>query len=236
MNESAFKEILGEAIKSGLAEFDNAPEHKFSLKHRLAMKYIFAKFARNVSRLKSGEVDKDDSIIEYKSRVSLRQRLIVVLLIFILLSFLVGWVVVFVSDKFSGTVYSDNTQLTAVDVEDCPNEIEIKYIFASVPSGFDLIKTSSSPTTFYILYENSSTGQTITLRQWVKAKFKPRYNTERHNFEEVIVNGKAGLYIDFSYGSNYQTLLVWDNTDYILEVVADLTKSETIDLVKFDRN
>lgn len=52
MSESAFREILGEAIKSELAEFDNVPVHKFSLKHRLAMKRIFAKFERNASKMK----------------------------------------------------------------------------------------------------------------------------------------------------------------------------------------
>lgn len=236
MSESAFREILGEAIKSELAEFDNVPVHKFSLKHRLAMKRIFAKFERNASKMKKEAKAEEGQKVEYKPRVSLRQRLIVALLIFILLSFLVGWVVVFVSDKFHGTVYSDNTQLTAVDIENSPNKIEYKYVLAFVPDGFEMIETEYSSIDAYTRYKNKSTGQGITLRQWVKSEFKPHYNTEHHHFEEITINGNAGLYIDFSSAAYCQTLLVWDNEDYILEIVADLNKTDTENLAVFNKN
>lgn len=142
----------------------------------------------------------------------------------------------FVSDKFHGTVYSDNTQLTAVDIENSPNKIEYKYVLAFVPDGFEMIETDFSSIDVYTRYKNESTGQEITLRQWVKSEFKPHYNTEHHHFEEVTVNGYTGLYIDFSYGTYCHTLLVWDNEDYILEIVADLNKSDTENLAVFNKN
>lgn len=236
MNESVFKEILGEALKCGLAEFDNAPEHKFSLKHRRAMKRIFAKFARNVRKLNNGEKAEYAVTVEYKPRLNIRQRILFITIIIILMTFLVGWVVVFVSEKFHGTVYSDNTQLTAIKIEGSPTTIEYKYALASIPDDFEIIETNSSPKNAYTRYKNKQTGQGITIRQWVKEEFEPHYNTENHHFEEVTVNGKAGLYIDFSEGTYSQTLLVWDNEDYILEIVADLTKTATMDLVKFNKN
>ena len=236
MNESAFKEVLGDALKCGLAEFDNAPEHKFSLKHRLAMKRIFAKYARNLRKLKNETMARNSVTVEYKPRLNIRQRILFITIVIILMTFLVGWVVVFVSEKFHGTVYHDNTQLTAVDRENCPDKIEYKYVLASAPNGFDLTKTTSSPTTFYALYMNSTTGQTITLRQWVKAEFMPHYNTEEYYFEEITVNGKTGLYIDLSEETYSRTLLLWDNTDYILEMVADLNKFETLNLVNLNKS
>lgn len=101
MNESIFKEILGEALKRDLAKYDNAPDHKFSLKHRLAMKYIFAKYARNVRKLKKEETIKYSVTVEHKPRSNLKYRIITALLIIVLMSLLVGWVIVFTSEKLS---------------------------------------------------------------------------------------------------------------------------------------
>ena len=100
MNESVFKEILGDALKCGLAEFDNALKHKFSLKHRFAMKHIFAKFAPNASKLEN-EVKAETTVtVEYKPRLNIRQQILFITIIVILMSFLVGWVIVFVLEKF----------------------------------------------------------------------------------------------------------------------------------------
>ncbi|MDE7361373.1 MAG: hypothetical protein K2N38_05515 [Oscillospiraceae bacterium] len=101
MNESVFKEILGEALKSGLEEFDNAPEHMFSLKHRLAMKRIFAKYDRNVRKLK--ETNAENFVIEYEPRLNIRQRIIFITIVIILMIFLVGCVTVLVSDMYVRT-------------------------------------------------------------------------------------------------------------------------------------
>lgn len=230
LNESAFKEVLGDALKCGLAEFDNAPEHKFSLKHRLAMKRIFAKFVRNVCKLKNETMAGNTVTVEYKPRLNFGKRILFFAIVIILMTFLVGWVVVFVSEKFHGTVYSDNTQLTAVDVKNCPKTIEYKYNIGFVPDGFEIIETDLTPNEAYTLYMNSATEQTITLRQLVKEEFQPHYNTEDHYFEEITVNGKKGLYIDFSEEKCSQSLLVWDNEDYILEIVANLNKDEVLNL------
>lgn len=235
MNESVFKEILGEALKRDLEKYDNAPDHKFSLKHRLAMKRIFAKYARNVRKLKKEEKIKEAATVEYKPRLNLKYRVITALLIIVLMSLLVGWVVVFTSEKFHGTVYHNNTQLTAVETKNSPTTIEYKYVFAFVPEGFELKKTGISPSNVYSFYSNPITGQEITLIQWVKANFDPHYNTEHHHFEELTINGKLGLYIDFSDTTNSNTLLVWDNEDYIIEIVADLDKTETLNLVNFNK-
>lgn len=235
MNESVFKEILGEALKRDLAKYDNAPDHKFSLKHRLAMKYIFAKYARNVSKLKKEETIKYSVTVEHKPRSNLKYRIITALLIIVLMSLLVGWGVVFTSEKFHGTVYHNNTQLFAVETENSPTTIEYKYVFAFVPEGFELKKTGISPSNVYSFYSNPTTGQEITLIQWVKTKFNPHYNTEHYQFEELTINGKAGLCIDFSDTTNFNTLLVWDNEDYIIEIVADLNKTEALNLANFDK-
>lgn len=228
MSEKMFKEILAESAQWEYAEFDNVPEHKFSFKHRLAMKHIFARFAKNVRQLENKS--EAHMTIKYKSRLNLRQRIIIVMLIVILMALLVGWVAIFVSEKFHGTVYRDNTQIIAVDIENCPQTIEDQYVLAYIPDGFEMIETIPTPTNVYTLYFNQLNNQTITLYQSVKTDFSPHYDTENFYIEEVDVNGRTVLCIDFGDETFSQSLVLWDNGDYIMEVVADLDKSETLNL------
>ena len=84
MNEYVFKEILGESLKREFAEFDNAPGHKFSLKHRLSMKRVFVKYKKNTHKTIELSYEK---IPRYR----LKQKLIIVLVIIILMTLITGW-------------------------------------------------------------------------------------------------------------------------------------------------
>lgn len=92
MSEDIFKEILGMALASEFSEFDNMPEHKFSLKHRLAMKRVFARFARNVRKSERKNDMKIAQISNHRTGMGLKKRLIVAVIIVFLASFLVGWI------------------------------------------------------------------------------------------------------------------------------------------------
>ncbi len=230
MNEDVFKDILAKAVDHEFAEFNNVPEHKFSLKHRIAMNRIFARYERNVRKLRESKAVSVPSAYEHKPRRSLKQRILIATVIVILMTFLAGWVVVFVSEKFHGTVYRDNTRLIAVDTENCPQTIEYRYALASVPDGFEFVETNSSPIHVYTQYKNELTGQGITLYQWVKSEYSSNLNTENYDLKEVDIGGKTGLYIDFSTGSYDHSFIVWDNGDYIIEIMADLDKEFLIKL------
>ncbi len=93
-NETVFKEILGKLIESEFAEFDNPPEHKFSLRHRLAMKRIFARYEKNVRKLKKAEETDDTSFQSEKMPYyTLKQRLIYALVIILIMTMLTGCVI-----------------------------------------------------------------------------------------------------------------------------------------------
>lgn len=119
MNENVFAEILGESLKREYAKFDDAPEHKFSLKHRLAMRRIFSRYGRT----------------RKEPRVtcrSLKRRVFIALVIVIFLTFLVGWLVMSNWENFRGVKYVDNTHIFPNDIENCPETIEYIYSLAHV--------------------------------------------------------------------------------------------------------
>lgn len=96
-NETIFKEILGEWVESEFAEFDDPPEHKFSLRHRLAMKRIFARYEKNVHRLKKADETDDIAYAPLQSEkmpyYTLKQRLIYALVIILIMTMLTGCVI-----------------------------------------------------------------------------------------------------------------------------------------------
>ena len=56
MNESVFREILGESLRREFAEFDNAPEHKFSLDTAYGLVFPDSRHYRGADRLAKSEV------------------------------------------------------------------------------------------------------------------------------------------------------------------------------------
>lgn len=235
MSENVLKEIMLEVHRIECDVIEDLPDYKPTLRHRLAMKRIFARFEKNTRKLRSAGTIQESPITEHKARRSIKQRLIIAVLIIILMVFLVGWVVVFVSEKFHGTVYEDNTQLFVVDLENCPQMIEYQYALADIPEGFKLIETIPSSTNVYTLYSNELTGQVITLNQWVKSHFSLHYNTEENTFEEIRINDTIGLYIDFSHNDKNNSTIIWDNEDYIIEISADLDKNNTMSLLNITK-
>lgn len=214
MSEEVFRNILGEALERDLAGYDNVPEHKFSLRHRLAMKRILSGAVRRTVQKRS------------------LKRTLLIAAVLVFLAVIVGAVVVFRSENFGGTVYHDYTEMFAAKIEGSPKTIEYKYALDYVPEGFEIVDTDSSPIDVYTLYMNKSTKQTIALSQWVKENFEPHYNTEHRSLEEVIINDSTGLCIDFSHDDYKSTVVAWDIGDYIIQIDANLDKESALNLCK----
>ena len=235
MTEDVLKEIMLEVHRIECGVTDDLPDFKPSLRHRLAMKRIFARFERNARKLRNARSIQKPPITEHRTgRYSIKQRVLIAMLTIILMTLLAGCVnaiVKFFSEHFNGTVYEDNTQLFVTNLENCPQTIEYQYVFTNVPEGFELIETISSPISVYTLYLNSATEQVITLNQWVKSHFAPHYNTEKNTFEEIKINDTMGLFIDLSSDKRNNSVFIWDNEDYIIEISADLDKNIALDLL-----
>lgn len=232
MNENILEEIVAESYRREYEQYGNAPEHRFSIKHKFNMKRIFARYARNVNKLKQTEQKEYFEEADYGRRLSPRQKLLVAVLVIILMSLLVGWVAVFISRNFHGTVYHDYTQIFPVDTDNCPQRIECRYELSEIPDRFELVETVSSPTIVSTKYKNKSTGVTFAIVQNVKSHYDPNINTEHQKIEEIDINGNIGLCLDFSDDKHSSSLIVWDNGDYIIDIGGNLPKDVLANLAK----
>lgn len=224
MNENGLKDVLTEICEEEKAELNKFPPFKPSLRHRLAMKRIFCMFEKK-THVPASDPPKALAPKSKHFRLSAKHIILFAAIIFLML--FTGFVIIYFSKNFYGTVYNDNTHLFAVDTENCPATIEYEYYLPELPEGFEMVKHDSSLFDVYTLYENKF-GQGITLTQSTKEMFDAHYNTEHHDFEEIEINGHSGLCLDFSDGS----ILIWDNGDYILELNGNLPKNELIFLAE----
>lgn len=220
MSESIINGILEEIYGKEFEELDKLPEVKTSFRHKLAMKKIFSDFEKNTRK---------NADFHCNKHISTKRRMLLIIAIIICAVMLqTGQAVMYFSPSFSGTVYRDNTHLYAVNTDNCPQFIEKEYILSRLPHEFEEVDYDSSPFSISHIYENKSTGQNILFTQCVKSVFNCHYNTENHQFEEIDINGHAALCIEFSNSS----VIAWDNGDYILQIGADLSKSDVLDLAK----
>lgn len=224
MCESIFASIIDEMAERELARYSEIPPFKTSKKHDRAMQKIFKRYERNTRRLRPQA--------EIKAR-TMRKRIIVALVVIILAVFTGFTAAYFISRSFRGEVYSDNTQLFPINMENCPTVIEDEYYLSELPEGFKKTSTRSNLFSMTAIHENSQTGQTITFRQWAKPEFDSvHYNTEKAKLVEVEINGHSGVFLDLSNDNQNFTQVIWDNGDYILLLAGNLSKTELFNLAK----
>lgn len=227
MNENDFKAILAEICDEEIFELNKFPPFKTSLRHKLAMRKIFADFNKITRKVAN---TCENKLLSQHAPLSLRKRLIIALAMIICAALMTGFIAVYVSRNFHGKVYSDNTNLFAVDTENCLITIEYEYYLPELINGFEIVEHVQTQTDVYTRYENTSTCQDVTLIQCTKNCFDTHYNTEYHDFEEIEINGHNGVCLDLSNDECDGSILVWDNGDYILELYGNLSKSELVDL------
>ena len=225
MNEITLDEILIAAHDAEFSQYDNGPEHVFSRKHNRAMKRIFKAYEKRIALLNSDVMDKRNVISHFRWN---RKTVIVMLMVFFL-AVLVGCsAIIYYLGGFKIDVHTDNTQLFPIDLTGCPQSIEEVYYLSEPPSDFELLEESISDISVYTAYINSATGKTITFHQSIKTAFAPHYNTENNKLEEISIGEHFGIGLE----GNKSYIVAWDNGDYILEISADLSKSEVLNLAE----
>lgn len=230
MNENILKDISEEISAEELSELEQMPPFKPSLRHRFAMRRIFAEYEKNNSR--QAHAAPAPSSVEDGSRKITVKRLIIIFAAIACAALLTGAVTVYISKNFHGSVYSDNTRLFAVNTKNCPTVIEHEYYLSELPEGYELLDYDRDPMSVYKCYYDLSSKQIIIFTQYIKSEFEVHYNTEHHSFEEIEINGQYGLYLDLGDSECIHALAVWDNGEYILQIVGDLPKTDIINLAK----
>lgn len=202
---------------------------KFSFRHRTTMKRIFKQFEQNKKKMVDSNVNDARGNILGHGQISFRNRLILVALIIVFLAVVTGFVIMFMSGGFNGTVYQNNTHLFPVDTDNCPSTIEKVYSLSVIPEGYELCEYTSNDIDVYTLYRNSK-NQRLVVRQTVKSEFNIHINTEGYDLQETNVNGCDAVFIEYTNDQGVGSMVIWDNEDYIIELSGNFNKFELLNL------
>lgn len=214
MSEEIIKEVLIEAYDIEFAELDRFKRHAFSRAHKRKMKALFNSLYNNSSEVK-----------DLHPKLRYHRRLSLVLVLIIMMILLGITVVAIATNGFKFTTKPTHTQVLAVGWEEAPEIIE-NYYTIDVPDGFVLEDNSGSNLVHTVEYTKDN--EFIKFRQFAKKSYNATYNTEGYEYEELIIDDHNAFYIQWN---NYN-LLVWDNTDYVLEIQSTMHKESLIELAK----
>ena len=214
MSEELLILALQEACEREFAEFETGEKHVFSLRHRRRMKKIIKQYYSGPK-------------IDNTVKIPLRKRILIAIYVIILATILCVGVVAIATNGFKFDKKDDHTEALTINWENSPKTIDDIYYLSALPEEFETVESNINTTIANFVFEDYS-GKIIKLRQIVKEDFPNNYNTEGYDLEEITVGDNNGFLID--YGS--ELLLVWDNGDYIIELIGNFTKEELLCLAK----
>ena len=225
MNKSySVGDLMAMYYENEFSAFEEIALPKFSAKHNRKMKKAFDIFAKN-----RVSAHNQPMTMVTKRPLSIRKQILIAAIIIVSLAFITGCVIAFISNSFCGTVYNDNTYLFALDIGDSPTVIEEEYTLSVIPDGYELYESSSSSINKFTVYRNNDNKE-LVFGQTVKSKYNSHINTEGYDIEEIFVNGCDAIYVEYQRETGIDSLVVWNNDEYILELHGNFAKEELIDL------
>ncbi len=216
MSNELFKNILQKACDEEFAEYETSEEHKFSIRHRRKMKKLFREYDKKCA----------SNVLEKKT-IRFRRCIAAVVtaaVVLITLCITVGAL----TGGFKHIQESDHTEIFNIDFENAPQTIEYLYYISALPSEYKLKNSDVNIDISANFAYETDDGHIFSFGQIVKSAYKGYINTEKYKMEEIIIDNKNGVFIAFEN----ESLLVWDNGDYVLEIYGDFTKDEMLVLAK----
>lgn len=221
-------DIMSMYYEKEFLTIDEVTCSQFSSKHSRRMKKAFNSFAKNKDSICCQHIT-----TKAKKSLSIRNRIILAAIIIVFLALVTGCVIAFISDSFRGTVYNDNTHLFAFDTSGSPSHIEKVYTLSVIPEGYELYDITQSSFSTITVYKDMNNNE-FHFIQRTKEEFNPHINTEGFEFEEMVINGCEAVCVDYSSDKNAETLVIWNNKEYILSIEGNFTKYELLNLANIN--
>ncbi|MBO6230889.1 MAG: DUF4367 domain-containing protein [Ruminiclostridium sp.] len=223
MIEDVFYNALAAEAAATVSAVCDMPKHRFSAGYKRRKRALIKAYRRS---------QKNHTELSYTPpRVHTKLKYLWLAIILACVLVLTGFVFMYFSDGFKGKVYHDHTNLFAVNTEGCPTSIEKVYELSVLPEEYKLCDTNKGYSVAEKVYKNNA-GEKIIIRQFVKSEFNIALNTEGYEIVETKVNWHDAIYIDFNTKGKVGALVIWDSKDYILELCADLSLEEVLNMAR----
>ncbi len=222
MADYTIEDVFEEVYRREFAEFDDLeslPDPHPSLRHKIRMNRIFKRFRKNTAKL-------------YAVHIRFSRRTVLAFLMIILLATISACAAIKIIGDFLYEVHEDNTQLRVADAGGAPEFIEDIYEITALPEGYVCTTETFIKIIHTYIFTKESTGETLTLCQMAKPSYNGHYDNEGFILQDIKIDGQPAIFIDYSEDDTICGLLIWDNGEYIFELVGYYTKDELIDMAK----
>lgn len=210
MDELLFEEIMIAAYEKEFSEYDNAPQHHFSLRHRRKMKKLFKEYGITYSE-------------KSKINIKMSKRLLYVAVIIVTAVLLGITAIAVATGGFKFDSKPEYTMVLSEGWENAPDTLEYLYQL-EVPDGFT--RTEYIPDIGYSKFQRGV--EYFIFTQSVKCDYNATYNTEGYEIEELMFDDNKAFFIQWEDVS----VLACDNGDYILEICGTLSNADMQNLLK----
>jgi len=134
---------------------------------------------------------------------------------------------------FIKSIFSDHTVVSTESGTDkgYPEQIEEEYYISELPEGFEATNTIRTNDSIIIEYfmNGDYSSDYVLFSQYTKSSYKANYDNDHNQFDEEIDNEEQKYLI---ISNEYDTTFIWDNGQYIFEIVSNLPKNEALILCK----
>lgn len=223
------KDVLEEICAEEYALPENAPRHRFTLKHRRAMRGIL--YHDNLP----------------KTRIPLKRRAVIIALV-VVLAVITGAASIiryggfrFVKDRIEGYDYF---MMFAENAENCPKTIEKICYNENMPEKYKVLDElchdyDDSVIKFYYDSETavgSNGGHPyVRVRQETKSSFENPVQPEQDKVSSIEIKGYNGIWvkhsIDLDEGEFIFNTVIWDCGEYIHIVDGTVSKEELLAVI-----
>jgi hypothetical protein len=208
---------LDEIYETEFDKYKTRKKHFFSFKHRRMMRKLF----KELDAKPKSEVTTE--VYTYKAKKRRPAALVIAIIFSVLLSIVAGAVAIY---SFGFKKQTDHTIAFSENIENAPTSVEYVYVIEPLPDGY--IESTRTKGMLFCDITYQKDKDILKLSQYAKKDYMCSYNTEEYDIEKIDVAGHDGFIIEFKD----DTVLVWDNGDYILELYGTLDKNELLDLAK----
>lgn len=101
-----------------------------------------------------------------------------------------------------------------------------------IPEGYVFSEKTSDPWHETTTYTNSITKRNLVIHQTVKEGYKSHIDNEHSVLENIYFDGHTGFYFTGKEHDDVWGGIIWDNDDYILEILGDFNKNQLIEFAK----
>lgn len=129
----------------------------------------------------------------------------------------------FIEEKFSDHSHVSYRQTGEIVLP----ETLIKYAPQYIPEGYELVFSDAIDTSYTMYYRNKD-GKGIYFDQTRLDTVEYAIDTERHDFEEIEVNGDAARFLP----NEEEPILLWENDIYLFVLSGNIDKKELIKMAE----